>query len=76
MHIKKGDNVIILSGDDKGKTGKVLKAMPKINKIVVEGINVVNKHERPRKQGQKGQMVKVSMPFSASKAKNVDIDKK
>ncbi len=72
MHIKKGDNVIILSGDDKGKTGKVTRAFPATNKVVVEGINVVNKHERPRKQGQKGQMVKVSMPFNASKVKLAD----
>jgi large subunit ribosomal protein L24 len=72
MHIKKGDNVIILSGDDKGKTGKVTKSFPAQNKIVVEGINLVNKHERPRKQGQKGQVVKVAMPFDASKAKNAE----
>lgn len=72
MHIKKGDNVIILSGDDKGKTGKVVKAFPSINKILVEGINTVKKHERARKEGQKGQTVTVSMPFDASKAKNAD----
>jgi large subunit ribosomal protein L24 len=72
MHIKKGDNVIILSGDDKGKTGKVVKAFPASNKIVVEGVNVVNKHERPRKQGQKGQVVKVAMPFDASKVRSAD----
>lgn len=72
MHIKKGDNIIVLSGDDKGKTGKVVKAFPKLNKIVVEGVNVVNKHERPRKQGQKGQVVKVAMPFDVSKVKNAD----
>lgn len=72
MHLKKGDNVIILSGDDKGKTGKVVRAIPTKNQIVVDGINVIKKHERPRKQGQKGQVVEVSMPFNASKAKNVD----
>jgi large subunit ribosomal protein L24 len=72
MHIKKGDNVIILSGDDKGKTGKVVKAFPAKNQIVVEGINVINKHERARKQGQKGQVVQIAMPFDASKVKNAD----
>jgi len=72
MHIKKGDNVIILSGDDKGKTGKVVKAFPAKNQIVVEGVNVINKHERARKQGQKGQVVQIAMPFNASKAKNAD----
>lgn len=76
MHIKKGDNVIILSGDDKGKTGKVVKAFPSLNKIVVDGINTVKKHERSRKSGQKGQTIVVSMPFDASKAKSSEIVKK
>ena len=68
MHVKKGDTVKILSGDDKGKTGKVVKAFPAVNKIVVEGINTVKKHERARAEGQKGQTVVVAMPFDASKA--------
>lgn len=67
MHIKKGDTVLILSGDDKGKTGKVLKAFPKEGKVVVEGINTVKKHERAKKQGQKGQVVDRPMPMYASK---------
>ena len=58
----------MLSGDDKGMTGKVVKAFPAINKIVVEGVNTVKKHERARKEGQKGQTVEVAMPFDASKA--------
>ncbi len=70
MNIKKGDNVIIISGDDKGKSGKVVKAMPKTGQIIVEGINTVRKHERPRKQGQKGQVVEVAMPFHVSKARS------
>jgi large subunit ribosomal protein L24 len=75
MHIKKGDNIIVISGDDKGKTGKVIKAFPGIHKILVEGMNTVKKHERARKSGQKGQIVTVSMPFDASKAKNADLSK-
>lgn len=67
MHIKKGDTVTILSGDDKGKTGKVVKAFPAVGKIVVEGMNTVRKHQRPTKQGQKGQVVDVAMPMHASK---------
>ncbi len=67
MHIKKGDTVLVLSGDDKGKTGKVLIAMPREGKAVVEGINTVKKHERPRKQGQKGQVVDRPMPMHVSK---------
>jgi large subunit ribosomal protein L24 len=72
MQLKKGDNVIILSGDDKGKTGKVVRALPSLNKIVVEGMNTVKKHQRARAEGQKGQMITVSMPFNASKARNAD----
>ncbi len=68
MKIKKGDTIKMLSGDDKGKTGKVVKAFPSINKIVVEGVNTVKKHERARKEGQKGQTVEIAMPFDASKA--------
>jgi large subunit ribosomal protein L24 len=67
MHIKKGDTVTILSGDDKGKTGKVVVAFPDQGKVVVEGINTVRKHQRPTRQGQKGQVVDVAMPIHASK---------
>lgn len=69
LHVKKGDTVTVISGDDKGKTGKIIKAMPKEGKIVVEGVNTVKRHERPRAQGQKGQIVERPMPFSASKVK-------
>ncbi|MBU6231258.1 MAG: 50S ribosomal protein L24 [Patescibacteria group bacterium] len=67
MHIKKGDNVVILSGDDKGKTGKVVKAFPRENKVVVEGVNMAKKHQRPRAEGQKGQVIEMAMPIAASK---------
>jgi len=67
MHIKKGDTVTILSGDDKGKTAKVIRAMPAENKVVLEGMNTVKKHQRARAQGQKGQVVEVAMPMNASK---------
>ena len=67
MHIKKGDTVTILSGDDKGKTGKVAKVMPSANKVVIEGMNTVRKHQRSNRQGQKGQVVDVAMPMHASK---------
>ena len=67
MHIKKGDTVTILSGDDKGRTGKVVKAFPALGKVVVEGMNTVRKHQRPTKQSQKGQVVDVAMPMHASK---------
>ena len=70
--IKKNDNVIILTGKDKGKTGKVIKSFPSDNKVVVEGLNLVKKHQRPRKEGQKGQVVDQAMPIHVS---NVAIKK-
>ncbi len=72
MHIKKGDNVKILSGDDKGKTGKVAKAFPAEGKIVIEGMNTIKRHEKSRKQGSKGQIVEKSMPMHASKVAKVE----
>ncbi len=66
MNIKKDDNVIVLAGKDKGKSGKVIKSMPKIHKIIVAGINIIKKNQKPRKQGQKGQIVEVTMPIDVS----------
>ena len=66
MHIKKGDLVTVRSGDDKGKTAKVIQAFPRINKVVVEGVNVMKKHQRPNAQGKKGSMIEVAMPMSVS----------
>ena len=54
MRVKKGDTVQVLSGKDKGKTGEVLEILPKTNKIVVKGINIIKKHSKPRKQGEEG----------------------
>jgi large subunit ribosomal protein L24 len=66
-HIKKGDNVIMLSGADKGKKGVVAKMMPKESRAVVEGINMKKKHQRPRQQGKKGQVIEIAMPVHVSK---------
>jgi large subunit ribosomal protein L24 len=54
MKIKKDDKVIVLKGKDRGKTGTVLKAMPKMDKVVVSGVNVIKKHQRARKSNEKG----------------------
>lgn len=54
MKIKKGDQVIVISGDDKGKTGEVLKAMPKENKVIVAGVNMVKRHTKPSQQSAGG----------------------
>lgn len=66
MKIKKDDNVIVLTGKDKGKTGKVIKAMPKENRVVVAGINMFKKNQRPTKSGQKGQVIEKNGSIHAS----------
>lgn len=67
--IKKNDNVRVLTGKDKGKTGKVERVFPKENKVLITGLNVFKKRQRPRKQGQKGQVVEMSMPIHISNIK-------
>ena len=67
LAVRKGDTVIVGSGDDKGKKGKVLEVSPKEGKVIVEGVNIVSKHVRPRKQGEEGGIVKVEGAFYASK---------
>ncbi len=66
MNIKKGDSVKVLIGKDKGKTGKVVKAFPKDDMVLIEGINIKKRHQRSRKQGGKGQVVDVAAPIHAS----------
>ena len=66
MHIKKGDTVKIISGASRGKTGKVIKVIPKSEKLTVEGANLRSKHMRPRKQGQKGQKIEFPAPMHFS----------
>ena len=67
MNIRKDDKVIVLSGKDKGKEGKVLKADPKAGKLVVEGVNVATKHAKPRKQGDVGGIMDVEGAMYADK---------
>lgn len=67
MKIRKGDRVKILAGKDKGKIGPVVRVAPKDGKVIVEGINLVTKHQRPKKQGEKGVKVKISLPMDISK---------
>lgn len=67
VHVKKGDNVMIISGKDKGKKGKVLEVSPKEGKIIIEGRNMVTKHVKPRKMGQQGGIVKAEGALYASK---------
>ena len=69
MNIKKGDIVLITSGKDRTKKGKVIQVLPKDNRIVIEGINIVKKHVRARREGEKGQRVEVPRPLDASNVK-------
>ena len=71
MKIKKDDKVVVLSGKDKGKQGKVLLCDPKAGKVTVEGVNVATKHQKPRKQGEEGGIIKVETPIYASKVQLV-----
>lgn len=71
MHIKKGDNIIVLTGRDKGKKGTVAKVMPKANRVLVEGINMRKKHQKPKKAGEKGQLVEMATPIHASNVKAI-----
>jgi large subunit ribosomal protein L24 len=66
MRIKKGDTIKIITGKDKGKTGKVLKVLPKKNKVLIDGLNLYKKHVRPKRQGEKGEVVLVPRPMDAS----------
>ncbi len=66
MHIKKDDKVIVLTGKDKGKSGTVVKALPKENKVIVSGVNVLKVHQKARKGGEKGQIIEKTMPIHAS----------
>ena len=67
MHIKKGDTVVVLSGDNKGKKGKVVHVLPKKGTAVVDGVNMHKKHQRSRQEKKKGQTIEVALPIRASK---------
>ena len=71
MSIKKDDLVVVLSGKDKGKQGKVLEVMPADRKVIVEGINMVSRHTKPRKQGEEGGILKKEAPMFACKVQKV-----
>ena len=67
MYIRKEDKVVVISGKDKGKKGKVLVAEPKKGRLVVEKVNIVSKHEKPKGQGKPGGIVHQEAPIHASK---------
>ena len=67
MKIKKNDTVVVLSGKDKGKQGKVLSTMPTVGKVLVEGVNMADCHVKPTRQGQEGGIIRKAIPLRASK---------
>ncbi len=67
MKIKKGDTVEVLSGNDKGKTGEVLEVIPKMQRVIVKGVNIRKKHVKPRKQGEEGGIIPVECSIHSSK---------
>lgn len=69
MHIKKGDNIIVITGKDKGKSGVIDRAFPKQNMVLIQGVNVVKKHQRSRKSEGKGEIIDKAMPIHASNVK-------
>ena len=71
MSIRKDDLVVVLSGKDKGKQGKVLEVMPKERKVVVEKINMVSRHTKPRRQGDQGGIIQKEAPLYACKVQRV-----
>ena len=71
MNIKKNDTVIVLSGKDKGKKGKVMQTMPASGKVLIEGVNMGARHQRPRKQGDQGGIIRKELPIYACKVMRI-----
>jgi large subunit ribosomal protein L24 len=67
LHVKKGDTVLVLSGKDKGKKGKITLAMPKHGKVIVEGVNKVKRHSKPSLKAPQGGIITKEMPLNVSK---------
>jgi large subunit ribosomal protein L24 len=71
LQIKTGDEVIVIAGKNKGKKGKVVQTLPKLNRVVVEGVNMTKRHLRSRRNEDKGQVVEFAMPIHASNVQPV-----
>ncbi|MEK7650418.1 MAG: 50S ribosomal protein L24 [Patescibacteria group bacterium] len=71
LNVKKGDTVRVLTGKDKGKEGKILKSLPKLSRVVVEGVGLVKRRQRATKEGQKGQVVTRPLPIHVSNVKKI-----
>jgi len=72
MRIKKNDNIIVIAGNDKNKTGKVLKVFPKVNRLIIEGINIRKRHTKPSQKSQQGGIIEKEAPIHVSNVMIVD----
>jgi large subunit ribosomal protein L24 len=72
MHVRKGDQVIVLSGNDKGRTGTVVQSLPTKNRVVVEGVNMRWRHIKPTQQNPQGERVQKEVPIHASNVQLLD----
>lgn len=72
MRIKTGDKVIVIAGKDKGKTGTVTKTLPKNDKVIVEGLNIIKKHERPSQENPQGGIIETEAPIHVSNVQLID----
>ncbi len=71
MHVKKGDKVTVIAGKDRGKSGTILRALPKFDKVIIEGVNVRKRHQKPNRNNQKGQIVDKALPIHVSNVKKM-----
>ncbi len=69
MKLKKGDTILVISGKDRGKKGKVLQVFPSKNRLMIEGVNLRKKHKRPKSSGEKGQIITLPGAISVSNVK-------
>ena len=72
MKIKKGDKVMVIAGKDRGKSGTIIRAFPKDNKVIIEGVNVVKRHARGTQNSQNGQIIEKAMPIHVSNVQITD----
>ena len=69
VHVRKNDTVVVISGKDKGKTGEVLRVIPKTGKVVVKGVNLVKKHQKPNRQNMQGGIIEMEVMLFCEKCK-------
>ena len=70
-HVKKGDKVKVLAGKEKGKTSTVAKVLSETNQVVLDGLNMVKRHTKPKKEGEKGGIISIPQPIHASNVKKI-----